>query len=592
MGVWADEFRAKSTTGAGPVIRTGDVTLVVSPFGADAARLKALCPEAKQIIVVVDFDAMSDPGGLLHCVRWDATGNRGFSPKGQCAIKSAVQAGTRIAVFLQPFDSASGRLMLALRRSGLTHALFEEQGRWRRVSLAIAAARKVIRTIRGRAVSGTRVEASTEHARAIEAFSRYGKEGVAATQSEGGIVHYIGTLNSGGAERQLVNLAASLKARRHDVGVFTTHLLEGPHGHYLPDLRTGGIEARQAGTRSATGAEKSCIHDVLSDSAQLRAILSSLPASLQTSVLDLWGELVVRPPAVLHAWLDEPNIIGGIAGVLAGVPRIVLAARNYAPAHFPGLFQPWMHAWYRAIVICPGVTLLANSQGGAADYAQWLGIDSSSVVVVPNGVDLSMVRRPPVDSLQALRHSLGITMDQKVVAGVFRLAVEKHPEVFVRAMEKVCREIPQARAVIAGIGPLESQVRRQISKSGLDDHVLLLGQRKDAVDIIAASDALLLTSFREGMPNCVLEAFAVDTPVVATAGGGTTEVVEDEVTGLLTDVGDVHGLAQRVIRVLHDQALAGRLAANARSVMEARYSMDALTAIMEHTYGAAAPARG
>jgi glycosyltransferase involved in cell wall biosynthesis len=127
----------------------------------------------------------------------------------------------------------------------------------------------------------------------------------------------------------------------------------------------------------------------------------------------------------------------------------------------------------------------------------------------------------------------------------------------VRALARVDAEPFRAR--IVGDGPDRDEVDATIRESGLSERVELLGERRDVVDLLAASDVFVLSSTSEAMPMSVLEAMAAAVPVVGAAVGGIPELVEDEVTGLLFEPRDVDGLAAALRRLLADRDLRRRL---------------------------------
>lgn len=104
-------------------------------------------------------------------------------------------------------------------------------------------------------------------------------------------------------------------------------------------------------------------------------------------ILNLVEEFKRRRPAVVHAWQDSTSIKVGIAAVIAGVPRIVLASRNLTPVNF-GYYQEYMRSAYQALSEVDSIIFLNNSSAGAVDYCRWLEIPQDRFQVVRNGVDL------------------------------------------------------------------------------------------------------------------------------------------------------------------------------------------------------------
>jgi len=358
---------------------------------------------------------------------------------------------------------------------------------------------------------------------------------------------YIGSLGPGGAERQFCNLANGLFERGHEVVPIVTYPLSGSTNHYTALLRHPELKPIVAAEMPDHGFE------IDTD------LLLATPAEVRDAVLRLTGVLQRMRPDVLHAWLDQCNLIAGMAGLLAGVPRILLSTRNSNPTNFPRLLGPYMEEWYKILSRSRRVRFLANSRSGAASYASWIGIPETSIHVVLNGfVEADFAQATNEDRL-AVRAELGVPADAPVLSGVFRFDEEKQPDLFVEVSRRAIERVKDLRVLIAGTGPLQGEVESLVRRLGLSHRILLLGRRNDIGRILAASDVLLLTSSLEGSPNVVIEASHFGLPVVATAGGGTTDAIVHGETGYLAGVRDVDGLTEFVLRLFADAELRARL---------------------------------
>jgi glycosyltransferase involved in cell wall biosynthesis len=138
-------------------------------------------------------------------------------------------------------------------------------------------------------------------------------------------------------------------------------------------------------------------------------------------------------------------------------------------------------------------------------------------------------------------------------------------DLVVRAFAEIKKESPSARLLLAGRGPEEATIRALVGDLGLRDEVEFCGAvpRDRIGEVLDRADIFVNASRIDNMPVSILEAFAAGLPVVSTASGGISYLVEHERTGLLSEVGDVPALARNVRRVIANQALARRLAANA-----------------------------
>ncbi len=152
-----------------------------------------------------------------------------------------------------------------------------------------------------------------------------------------------------------------------------------------------------------------------------------------------------------------------------------------------------------------------------------------------------------------------------------RLSAEKNPLLALEVVDRLRADRHRLRVI--GDGPLMAAMRRRIAELGLADRVELLGARPraQALAALAECDALLVPSLWEGMPMAPLEAMAIGVPVVASAVGGLTEMIDDGRTGFLVPQPDP-SLYARAVRALRDVRTRARIVAAARQVFEERYA--------------------
>lgn len=387
---------------------------------------------------------------------------------------------------------------------------------------------------------------------------------VAATRPR--VVHAIGSLGPGGAERQLAALVCGLQPRGREVHeVLTIAPLEGASAHYRARIEAASVAVAMAGS-----APDPAILALLRDDPATRAALSAMPAVLRPLSIDLAGELLARRPDVVHAWLDQTNICAGIAALATGVPRIVLSLRSVNPSHFPMLHVSWMRDGYRALARSPRVRIVANSRAGAEDYARWIGIDASCIAVVHNGLDPAQIRVPDAPAIARARAEIA-PAGERVLLGVLRLSEEKQPELFVDVARRVLAADAGVRAVLVGDGPLSAEVAARARDLGA--RFTMLGRRDDIPELMSAARVTLLCSRMEGTPNVLIESQWIGTPVVSTAVGGAVDAVEDGASGFLCSAGDADSLARRCGEILRDDALYARLASRARVFAQDRFSL-------------------
>ena len=207
---------------------------------------------------------------------------------------------------------------------------------------------------------------------------------------------------------------------------------------------------------------------------------------------------------------------------------------------------------------------------GDVTYMPGIGIDRARYR--PDAVDDADVRR--------VRAELGLTDDQRLLLMVAELNPGKRHR---DAVAAVARAGPEVVLACAGVGPLEHDIRRQAAELGIEDRVLLLGFRRDVATLLRASFAEILPSEREGLPRCLMEASCLERAVIATRIRGVSELVEDGVTGILADVGDVGALASAIRKLASDPDAAAEMGRRGRAAM-GRFDLATVIALHDELY--------
>lgn len=210
------------------------------------------------------------------------------------------------------------------------------------------------------------------------------------------------------------------------------------------------------------------------------------------------------------------------------------------------------------------------------------GLDETRVVSIPTGVDLSRFH-PPLSS-SALRADLGLSSTDFVVGTVGFIRYEKGMHYFVDAARLVLAHHPDVKFLIVGEGPEEENLKRKIKDMGLTQSMVLTGFRTDIPELLGTMDVFVLSSIEEGLPQTLIQAMAMQRPVVATDVGSVTEVVQHGNTGLLVPSKDAKVLADSVTRLIRDEALREALGRAARDVIVTSYSRESMLDQTEDLY--------
>ena len=363
-------------------------------------------------------------------------------------------------------------------------------------------------------------------------------------------------LSPGGAERQWCYLAIGLKQIGYNVKLVTCNWLDGELAHYHQLLKSNDIEPYELGQVGIASVTKT-----LASNPTARNLLEPTGTPYWIRLVQLVALLCEIRPTAVFAQLDPMNILAGIAGSIARTPKIIFSFRNVNPSNFSYLRNDWFLPAYRALIKNPAVVLSGNSRAGNRDYAEWIGVPCDQVKYVGNAIGDGIAK----DLSDSPEPSRATTRHVPLILGVFRLSEEKRPLLFLEICEKVKSIVPNTQVAIAGIGPMEAELRAEIQKRQISHYIKLLGRRNDIYELMRSSSILLLTSAFEGTPNVVLEAQALGLPVVATRVGGVPDIVVDGETGFLVDVDDKAVMVEACVRIMTDNNLRVRMREAARS---------------------------
>jgi len=195
-------------------------------------------------------------------------------------------------------------------------------------------------------------------------------------------------------------------------------------------------------------------------------------------------------------------------------------------------------------------------------------------VVMHNAIDTTrFLQQLTQEEIAQKRQRLGIAADVPVVGSVGRLAKQKGYDHFVEAAAILARTNADIRFLLVGGGEEEQSLRALVQKLNLADKFIFAGARDDAPQLLQIMDVFVSSSLWEGLPTVILEAMLAGVPVVATTVAGTTELVEDGATGVLTMPADPPGLSNAVAAVLQQPEGARTMAQRARQFVLARYDI-------------------
>jgi glycosyltransferase involved in cell wall biosynthesis len=352
------------------------------------------------------------------------------------------------------------------------------------------------------------------------------------------IVHLTASPFFGGPERQMLGLAQGLP--RPDRSMFLSFPERGLCQPFLEEARRHGF--------AADALEHNTPH------------VAAAARELTRRLRDLRADVLC-----CHGY--KSDVVGLLAARRRGLP-IVAVARGWTGASW----RVRLYEWLDRLSLPRMDAVVCVSEAQARQVAR-TGVHAERLHVIRNAIHTERFLPTGAAARQVLQ-SLFVRPRALLIGAAGRLSPEKGFDVFVEAAASVVRTRPDAGFVLFGDGPLRGAIARQIARLGLADHFVLAGFRDDLDRLLTGFDLTVLPSYTEGLPNVVLESFAARVPVVATAVGGTPEVIEDGVSGYLVPPGQPAPLAERILALLGSAALRERMGRHGQRQMRAHFSFE------------------
>jgi glycosyltransferase involved in cell wall biosynthesis len=306
-------------------------------------------------------------------------------------------------------------------------------------------------------------------------------------------------------------------------------------------------------------------------------------ANAMKQLIRLRDWMIGEQARILHAHDFYSGLIGAAAARLAGV-RVIVCQRHIR------LSDRRAHEWGTRFTHRLAHRVLVNSEAIRDHILSGARVAPEKIVVIRNGLSAQAELAASFDDedranrRKELLRELDLGDEATLVGIVARLQPVKGHRYFIEAASRVAAVEPNAHFLLVGDGALRREIEEQAARLGVRDRVHLLGERDDAALIPAGFDVAVLASLSEGLPNAVMEAMAAGAPVVATAVGGTTELVIDGETGFLAAPADSEALAQRIFDALRNPERSARIAAQGRERVLSRFGLRRMVESVERLY--------
>jgi glycosyltransferase involved in cell wall biosynthesis len=275
-------------------------------------------------------------------------------------------------------------------------------------------------------------------------------------------------------------------------------------------------------------------------------------------------------PDVIVTHSSADSWIASIATQLPGLRTAIVRTRHLSTPVAGGVLNRWLYGHVPARVVTTGEAIRAH-------LIERLSLLPARVISVPTGANVS--RFQPGGRAEA-RAKFGLPADAAIVGIVATLRSWKGHRFLIAAMNDP--RLANARLVIVGDGPQDSNLRKLAAVSGAGDRILFAGQQEDVVPWMQALDVFALPSTgNEGVPQALMQAMATGLAAVSTPVGAIPELIEDGRTGLLVPPENVEALTAALARLLADAARRESLGTAARERIVQGFTSDAMLDRME-----------
>ena len=332
------------------------------------------------------------------------------------------------------------------------------------------------------------------------------------------LIIFIGTLQSGGAERVVSEISSMYAGHFQEVVILTYYDMKV---FYEIDSRVR-LECVEKQTKS---------RNILKNALWIRHFVKKEKADTFLSFL--------LPFNILSIWI-----------LMFTHTNIVVCERSD-----PKQVGNKLLRWLRNISYHFCKKIQVQTSTGKSSFSSKL---QKKILVIPNPNHISLTER---------HWALELQKENRIVT-VGRLIPEKNHELLIDAFSILCKDYPQYVLEFYGDGKLKEALRDRINELGLIDKVVLHGNANDIPRQIASAKMFVLSSRIEGMPNALMEAMALGLPCVATDVSGVRDIIEDGENGFIVPCNDKYQLAEKMKNLLQDPDMMKRFSNKTESVLE------------------------
>ncbi|MFH1492729.1 MAG: glycosyltransferase family 4 protein [Candidatus Omnitrophota bacterium] len=297
-----------------------------------------------------------------------------------------------------------------------------------------------------------------------------------------------------------------------------------------------------------------------------------LSPKLIISFFKLAKELKKYKIDIIHAHTRVTQVLGILLALFSGCSYLSTCHGFFKRRFSRRIFPAW------------GENVIAISQAVAEHLRKDFSLDSRRISVIHNGIDCDSFSLDKDKNKEAIKRKFNIPTHGPIIGILARLSTVKGHKFFIQAMPLILKKIPKALFLIVGEGHLKDELFSQVKRQKVTESVFFIPNQDDTREVLAIMDCFVSCSLQEGLGLSIMEAQAAGVPVVAFATGGIVSLIQHKATGLLVRHKDVSGLAEAVIGLLDDAALAERIKNRARENLRREFSIESMVEETEKLY--------
>ena len=358
------------------------------------------------------------------------------------------------------------------------------------------------------------------------------------------IALFISSLQKGGSERVMVNLAEYFHKKHYEV-ILVTQYKQDVEYDISPEIRRVYSEPEEHELQGGR------IHNFFVRFVKLR---------------NIWK---AYKPDIILAFLGKNNLMA-IATSRFLTSKVAVSVRGEPTMEYEGKLMQFL----AKIIFGLADGVILQTKAAKEFFPVWV---QKKTKILPNPINPNFLNKQYTG-----------TREDKIVA-VGRLDDNKNHAMLIHAFAKIVSEYPKMKLVIYGDGDSRKQLEQLIAEKGLEDKIELPGRISNVETHIRQAKIFTITSNTEGMPNSLMEAMALGLPVISTdcPCGGPATLIENDVNGILVPVGDAYALADAFRKILSNQEYAEKIGKNAHEITK-RLNPDSVNREWEQYLGSIA----